>query len=93
MRAVNTVHCPLQFKSDSMLPRIKDGDIVIIQKYFMLHDNDVVIIFINGDVATCKQVIKQENYLRVQAFNPFFTNDQINSLPISCKIVEFRAKV
>ena len=83
------VHFALQIKGDSMASRIEEGDIVLVQKDFVLHDGDVVIVSINGDESTCKQVFRNENGLLVQAFNTavfttqFFNNEQIDLLPVS----------
>ena len=97
-QAMNGVHFALQIKGDSMLPELKEGDIVIVQKDFVLHDKDIVILSINGDESTCKQVFKKETGLMIQAFNSavfpsqFYTNEEIDLLPISIlgKVVELK---
>ena len=42
-----------------MLPYLREGDVVV-QKDFEIHDGYIVIISINSDESTCKQVIKQK---------------------------------
>ena len=67
---MNIVHSALQIKGESMLPDLREDDIVVVQKNFAPHDDDIVIISINGDKATCKQLFKREEGIIVQGFNP-----------------------
>ena len=88
----------LQIKGDSMSPQINAGDVVVVQRYFELEDGDIVVVSINGDEATCKQVFRQENGIMIQAFNPavfpsrFYSTEQIEELPVSIigKVIEAR---
>ena len=46
----------LQIKGDSMAPRIKEGDIVIVRKQPDVESGEIAVILVNGDEATVKQV-------------------------------------
>ena len=61
--------------------------------------NDVVVVQVNGDHATCKKLSKHESGISLISFNPAydpinFSNDQIESLPVTIigKVVENRQK-
>ena len=89
----------LQIKGDSMLPRIEDGDIVIVRKQDDIESGDLAIVSINGEDATCKRLKKYRDGIELIALNPtygtrFFTNEQIESEPVTIigKVVELRAK-
>lgn len=89
----------LKIKGDSMMPRICDGDIVIVRKQPDVESGETAIIMVNGDEATCKKVVKQENGITLVPNNPaydprFFTNKEINSTPVRVigKVVELRGK-
>ena len=89
----------LEIKGDSMLPRIEDGDIVIVRKQDDIESGDLAIVSINGDDATCKRLKKYRDGIELIALNPsygtrFFTNEEIESEPVTIigKVVELRAK-
>ncbi|MEE0741498.1 MAG: S24 family peptidase [Emergencia sp.] len=90
----------LRVKGDSMSPRISAGDVVIIRQQDDIESGDIAVVFINGNGATLKKVMKQSAGITLVAFNPavyepqFYTNAEIESLPIKVagKVVELRAK-
>lgn len=90
----------LRVKGDSMSPRISAGDVVIIRQQDDIESGDIAVVFINGNEATLKKVMKQSAGITLVAFNPavyepqFYTNAEIESLPIKVagKVVELRAK-
>lgn len=51
----------LRIKGDSMSPRILHGDTVIVRQQPDVESGDIAIVRINGDEATCKRVLKQED--------------------------------
>lgn len=86
-------------KGDSMTPRIQEGDYLIVRKQSDADSGDIVIAFVNGEDATVKKLIKQENGITLQPFNPayepmYFSNEQIEQLPVTIwgKVVENRQK-
>ena len=89
----------LQIKGDSMEPRIKEGDVVIVRKQPDVESGEVVIVLVNGDEATIKKVQKFNGGINLVPSNPAYevktySNDDIESLPVSIigKVVELRAK-
>jgi len=89
----------LLISGNSMFPRICEGDVVIVKKQSDVEDNEIAIVMINGDNATCKKVKKTEQGLMLIPNNPsyetmFFTNEEIEKKPIKIlgKVVELRAK-
>lgn len=97
--SVNGQYFGLRIKGDSMLPRIAEGDTVIVRSQPDAESGDVVIVQINGDQATCKRLAKHANGISLISFNPAyapisFTNEEIESLPVTIigKVVENRQK-
>lgn len=86
-------------KGDSMSPRIQEGDVLIVKQQSTAESGDVVIAKINGDEATCKRLLKQEDGIVLQPFNPayspmYFSNAEILSKPVLIvgKVIENRQK-
>ena len=83
-----------------MSPRILEGDVVIVRKQPMVESNQLAVVAINGDTATCKNVIwDEQGGMYLMSLNPayppkYFSASDINSKPVTIlgKVVEFRAK-
>ena len=89
----------LKIKGDSMMPRMQNGDVVIVQKQSDVESGDIAIVCINGAEATCKQLKKHANGITLISYNAayepmFFTNQEIDDKPITVlgKVVELRGK-
>lgn len=89
----------LQVKGDSMEPRIKNGDVVIVRKQSDADDGDLVIALINGDDAVVKRLKKYKDGIGLISSNPtydplYFSNEEIESKPVEIigKVKELRAK-
>lgn len=89
----------LKIKGDSMEPRIKEGDVVIVRKQPDVESGDIAIVLVNGDDATIKKVQKFDGGINLipsnSAYNVLtYSNAQIESLPVQIlgKVVELRAK-
>lgn len=90
----------LRVKGNSMEPRIKEGDVLIIRKQNTADTGDIVIAFVNGDnEATVKKFAKHENGISLipnnHAYEPmFFTFEEVENLPVRIvgKVVELRGK-
>lgn len=88
----------LQVKGDSMLPKLEEGDIVIVKKQADVETGDIAIVLVNGDEATIKQVKKVTGGIMLYGFNPdvyephFYSNQQIEELPVRIlgKVIESR---
>ena len=89
----------LQIKGNSMNPRFQEGDVVIVRQQPDAENGDIVIAKVNGNDATCKKLIKHQNGITLQSFNPayapfYYSNEEIESTPVTIigKVVELRAK-
>lgn len=88
----------LRVKGDSMTPFILDGDIVIVRKQETADSGDIVIVLVNGDEATVKEIKIREDGLmligkNVAVYSPRFYNlHEIEELPVKIigKVVEVR---
>ncbi len=89
----------LQVKGDSMEPRIRDGDVVIVRKQEDVDNGDIAIMLVNGDEATIKKVQKFEGGINLIPSNSTYpvltyTTKDVLELPVRClgKVIELRAK-
>lgn len=90
----------LKVKGSSMEPRFIEGDTVIVRRQPDVNSGEIAIVFVNGDEATMKKVLKQSSGITLIAFNPavyephYYSNEQIAELPITIygKVVELRGK-
>ncbi len=89
----------LRIKGDSMLPKMDDGDVVIVRQQSDANSGDTVIVLVNGDDATCKKLQKTENGIMLVSTNPnylpmFYSNEEIATKPVVIlgKVVELRSK-
>ena len=89
----------LKVKGDSMLPRIVEGDVVIVKKQSTADNGDICVVLVNGDSATLKKVKFADNGIMLIPNNPnyetmFYSKKQIQELPVEIvgKVVELRGK-
>lgn len=89
----------LRIRGDSMLPRICDGDYVIIRIQDDCESGDIVAVSIGNENATCKKLIKSENGIALVSLNPayeplYYSKSDVERLPIRLigRVVELRAK-
>lgn len=89
----------LQIHGDSMEPRMKEGDIVIVRRQDDAESGDTVIATVNGTDATCKRLKKYTDGIALIATNPtydplYFSNAEIESKPVRIigRVMELRAK-
>lgn len=88
----------LQVRGDSMLPKLEEGDVVIVKKQEDVETGDIAIVLVNGNEATIKQVKKVNGGIMLYGFNPdvyephFYSNQQIEELPVRIlgKVIESR---
>ena len=52
----------LKIKGDSMEPRMESGDVVIVKQQPDANSGDTVIVLVNGDDATCKNLELRQKY-------------------------------
>lgn len=90
----------LRARGDSMLPKIEEGDIMIVHYQQDVESGQVAIVRINGEDATCKRVRKHHDGIELFGYNPsytprFFSNDEIKNLPVVImgRVIEVRSKL
>ena len=89
----------LKVRGNSMEPRIKEGDVLIVRIQDWADSGDIVIAMVNGAEATVKKLIKHPDGITLQPFNPvyeplYYSNEQIENMPVKIwgKVVENRQK-
>lgn len=89
----------LKIQGDSMEPRMREGDVVIIRKQNIVDNGDIAVVLVNGNDATVKKFFKYDNGVHLISFNPkydpfTYTPEQVNNLPVQVigRVVELRAK-
>lgn len=90
----------LRVQGDSMAPRIKEGDVVIVRRQEEVENGEVAIVLVNGNEATIKEVQFGQFGITLVAWNPsvytphFYPMDEVASLPLRIlgKVVELRGK-
>lgn len=98
--AANGEYFALRVQGDSMAPRVKEGDVVIVRKQEIVENGDVAIVLVNGNEATIKEVQFSQFGITLVAWNPsvytphFYPMDEVESLPLRIlgKVVELRGK-
>ena len=89
----------LRIKGDSMEPRIKSGDVVIVRKQAYVETNEIAVVQVDNETATVKRVRKTDQGIWLisdnLAFPPlFFSKDEAEQKRVQVigKVVELRAK-
>jgi len=97
--AASGEHFGLRLKGDSMEPRMKDGDVVIVRKQEDVENGDIAVVLVNGDSATVKRIKKGPSGITLIPNNPaydpmFYSYEEIEQLPVRIlgKVVELRGK-
>lgn len=98
--AKNGTYFALRIKGDSMATRIQNGDRVIVRYQETVESGQTAIVAINGDTATCKKVIwDEQGGMILMSNNPaypprYFTAEQIQKLPVRIlgRVVEIRGE-
>lgn len=83
----------LKVAGDSMQPILYENDYVVVHKQDDVDNGQVAIILINGDEATIKKVIKYNDHIELQAFNPYYPKKILSKnddFKIIGKVVEAR---
>lgn len=78
----------LKIKGESMMPDIKDGDVVIVREQDSVETGEIAIVYVNGYEATCKKVIINKTNLILQPLNPTyeaqaFDWSEVHELPVA----------
>jgi repressor LexA len=97
--AKNSEFFGLRVQGDFMLPRIAEGDTVIVHRQPEAESGDVVIATLKDNTTVCRRIMKCPDGIILISFNPvykpeYYTNADIRSLPVHIigKVVENRQK-
>ncbi|RRC92753.1 XRE family transcriptional regulator [Erysipelotrichaceae bacterium OH741_COT-311] len=89
----------LKINGDSMEPKLFKDDTVIVHQQSSVENNDIAIVLVNGEDATCKKVTFNDQGIILVSLNPkyepmFYSLEQIETLPVTIigKVVELRRK-
>ncbi len=89
----------LRIKGNSMEPRIREGDVVIVRKQEDADTGDTAVVLVNGSSATVKRIKKEAGGISLIPNNPafdiqYFSAAEISALPVTIvgKVVELRGK-
>lgn len=89
----------LRIKGDSMIPRISDGDTIVVDKSAVWEDGDIVVVTVNGNDGTCKRIRKYKDGISLISLNPsyepmFYTKEQVIELPVRVvgRVMESRSR-
>ena len=94
----DNVFC-LRVRGDSMMPRIRDGDIIIVDRSLAWGDNDIVVVTVNGNDGCCKRIRRYADGIMLLSLNPsyepiYYSKEQVEQLPIRVlgKVIESRSR-
>lgn len=92
-------HFGLRVSGDSMEPKFSPGDVVIVRKQPDVESGDFAVVYVDGDFATVKKIIKNGTSIMLVPLNnnyapTVYTEPEIMSIPVTIlgKVVELRAK-
>ena len=97
--ARNGEYFALKIKGDSMSPRIRHGDIVIVRKQPTVEEGETAIVLVNGNEGTCKRIHYRDDGIQLLSNNEeyppiFYSKEDIARLPVQIvgKVEEIRGK-
>lgn len=89
----------LRIKGNSMEPRMREGDVVIVRKQDDAETGDTVVVLVNGDSATVKKIKYGQDGISLIPTNSthdvqFYSAADVERLPVRVigRVVELRAK-
>lgn len=90
----------LKIKGDSMVPRMMEGDTVIVRRGCDCESGDICVALVGNSDATVKKLIKKDTGIILMPLNSsydplVFTPDEVVQEPVTIigKVVELRAKL
>lgn len=90
----------LKAKGDSMSPKIENGDTLIVRQQDSVDSGNIAIVKVNGDEATCKKIVFEDNGITLIPLNHLFNimhynREQISLLPVTIigRVVEIRREL
>lgn len=96
--AASGEHFAYIMRGDSMSPFIAVGDLLICKRQAAVKNGDIVVISVNGEIATVKRYQTERNLIMLYSDNPAFkplmftTSDNVN-ISIIGRVVEIRRQL
>lgn len=88
----------IRANGDSMIPRINDGDIMIVHQQSEVESGQVAIVRVNGYEETCKRIRMHRDGIELIPINPnyetvFYDKKEIEDLPVNIvgRVIEIRS--
>ena len=89
----------LQIRGDSMEPRMREGDVVIVRRQESVENGEIAIVLVGDAEATCKRFYKHADGVSLFSYNQqyqpmFFSKKDLEQtkLEVLGKVVELRAR-
>ena len=89
----------LRIRGDSMEPRMREGDTVIVRRQSSVNNGDIAIVLVGNEEATCKKFYHHADGVSLVSINPkytpmFFSKKDIEEkgMEILGKVFELRAR-
>lgn len=89
----------LRIKGDSMEPRMREGDTVIVRRQSSVNNGEIAIVLVGNEEATCKKFYRLADGVSLVSINPryapmFFSKKDIEEkgMEILGKVFELRAR-
>lgn len=93
-------HFALRVRGDSMLPRFRDGDLVIVRRQSTADNGEIAVVLAENSLATVKKVSYENGDLVLTPTNPDFepiiySPEEQVMLPVKIigRVIELRAKI
>ena len=90
----------LRIKGDSMEPRMREGDVVIVRRQETVENGEIAVVMINGDDATVKKFYATDAGIMLMGLNPAFApltftpeQAELQRIHVIGRVVELRAKL
>jgi len=89
----------LRISGESMEPRMKDGDVVIVRRQPYVENGEIAIVLIGREEATCKKFYRHKEGVSLVSLNPqyapmFFSEEELSQtkLEVIGRVCELRAR-
>ena len=88
-------HFGLKIKGDSMIPEIKDGDIVVVRIQPDAESGDIVVAYVGNYDGVCKKLKKYGDEIQLLSINPEYEPYSSKEYPIEIigKVIEIRREL
>lgn len=89
----------LEIRGDSMEPRMREGDVVIVRRQNEVENGEIAIVLVGNEDATCKKFYRLSGGVSLVSINPryepmFFSEEELKTTDIEVlgRVCELRAR-